>query len=193
MNPGSRDQSVMTTQLSASGLLITAPTNYKAVPSDEQVAFPVTVWNNTGAEVLVDLSLTGSATASLAKGDCLACVPQVIGPLRGGDLRIFAYSSSSIYVYVTDQAPFTVKATDTANPAASAAMTFNAPEAYTGSASANPATGLTVNPVPRNPVPRNPVPRNPVPRNPVPRNPTPGDPGRPSTRTSTGSRTTRWP
>ena len=132
VNPGSRDQSVMTTQLSASGLLMTAPTNYKAVPSGDQVAFPVTVWNNTGAEVLVDLSLTGNATASFAKEDCPDCAPQVIGPLRGGDLRIFAYSSSSIYVYVTDQAPFTVKATDKANSAVSAAMTFNAPEANTG-------------------------------------------------------------
>ena len=66
VNPGSRDQSVMTAQLSY-GLLITAPTNYKPVTVGTQVAFPMTVWNNTGADVTVDLALTGNATASFAK------------------------------------------------------------------------------------------------------------------------------
>ena len=177
VNPGSRDQSVMTAQLSY-GLLITAPTNYKPVANGAQVAFPMTVWNNTGADVTVDLALTGNATASFAKDP--ATSGEYVFPLKGGDLRIFAYSSSSIYVYVTnDPAPFTVTATvkPAPVPAVSAAMTFNAPAAASSGAYANQATVLTVaeNPVPRNPVPRNPVPRNPVPRNPVPRNYPPED------------------
>ena len=175
-NPGSRDQSVMTAQLSY-GLLITAPTNYKAVASGAQVAFPMTVWNNTGAEVTVDLALTGNATASFAK-DPPATAGEYVFPLKGGDLKIFAYSSSSIYVYVTRPgAVHGDREGQAGHPAVSAAMTFNAPAAASSGAYANQASALTVteNPVPRNPVPRNPVPRNPVPRNPVPRNYTPPD------------------
>ncbi len=175
LNPGSRDQSVMTAQLSY-GLLVTAPTNFKPVPAGTQVAFPMTVWNNTGADVTVDLGLTGNTTASFAKDP--ATSGEYVFPLKGGDLTIFAYSSSSIYVYVTDPAPFTVTARVKPALVVSAAMTFNAPGAASGGGTyMNQATALTVteNPVPRNPVPRNPVPRNPVPRNPVPRNYVPED------------------
>ncbi len=165
-NPGSRDQSVMTAQL-GSGLLITAPTNFKPVPAGTQVAFPMTVWNSTGNDMTFSLKLTGNAGASFAKDPPTS--GEYLFPLRDGELSIFAYSSSSIYVYLTDPAPFTVTAT---GGTLASSMTFNAPEANTGGTYANQATGLTVapNPVPKNPVPKNPVPKNPVPKNPVPKN-----------------------
>jgi hypothetical protein len=177
-NPGSRDQSVMTAQVST-GLLITAPTNYKPVTPGTQVAFPMTIWNNTGTDVTVDLDLTGNTTASFAKEACPTCNPVIPDELQDGDLTIFAYSSSSIYVYVTDPASFTVTARVKPALVVSAAMTFNAPGANNGGTYTNQAAGLTVteNPVPKNPVPKNPVPKNPVPKNPVPKNYTPSDGG----------------
>ncbi len=182
-NPGSRDQNVLTAEISL-GLRLTAPTNYKPFPSGvDVIEFPMTVWNNTGQDRQFELRFEGDPNASFAK-DARGDYPF---PLLDGAVKILPYSSSSLNVYAFDGEPVTVNVTEcdfedcdlaVANPL-TGSITFNAP-AYAPPAGSPSLTytssSVAVNPVPRNPVPRNPVPRNPVPRNPVPRNSTTGDP-----------------
>ena len=181
-NPGSRDQNVLTAEISL-GLRLTAPTNYKPFPTGvDVIEFPMTIWNNTGQERQFELAFEGDPNASFAK-DARGDYPF---PLMDGAVKILPYSSSSLNVYAFDGEPVTVNVTEcdfedcdvaVANPLIGS-ITFNAP-AYAppgGSPSLTyTSSSVAVNPVPRNPVPRNPVPRNPVPRNPVPRNSTTND------------------
>ena len=182
-NPGSRDQNVMTAHIST-GLLVTAPTNFKPFPAGAQrIEFPMTIWNNTGVDRQFGLDLMGNG--SFAK------VPSVDGsylyPLKEGGVTVFAYSSASVNVYALDGNKVTVNVTECgltncASPVTSpltGSISFNAPSA----APPNPtseftytASNIVVNPVPKNPVPKNPVPKNPVPKNPVPKNAITGEP-----------------
>lgn len=172
INPGSRDQNVMTAHIST-GLLVTAPTNFKPFQAPF-IEFPMTVWNNTGVDRQFDLDLLGTGSFAREPGDDYAF------PLTDGGVTVFAYSSASVNVYAFNGSPVTVKVTECSLSGCGAvsaplagSIQFNAPTAappggapaFTYSSSA-----IAVNPVPKNPVPKNPVPKNPVPKNPVPKN-----------------------
>ena len=171
INPGSRDQNVMTAHIST-GLLVTAPTNFKPFQAP-LIEFPMTVWNNTGADRQFGLALVGNGSFAKEPGGD----PPYQFPLKDGGVTVFAYSSASINVYAFDATPVTVKVTEcTLNGCGAVgspltgSITFNAPTAAPpGGAPAftYASSAIAANPVPRNPVPRNPVPKNPVPRNAV--------------------------
>jgi hypothetical protein len=170
-NPGSRDQNVMTAHIST-GLLVSAPTNFKPFQAP-LIEFPMTVWNNTGADRQFDLDLVGNGSFAKEPGGD----PPYPFPLKDGGVTVFPYSSASVNVYAFDGSPVTVNVTEcTLNGCAAVSspltgsITFNAPTAAPpGGAPAftYESSAIAANPVPRNPVPRNPVPKNPVPRNAV--------------------------
>ncbi len=174
LNPGSRDQNVMTAQVSL-GLLVTAPTNYKPFASP-LIEFPMTVWNNTGQDRQFELRIAGGSSASFAKEASVdGSYPF---PLQDGAVTVFAYSSSSIDVYAFDGNPATVNVTEcTLDTCASVptpltgSITFNAPSAVPPAGAASPtytSAAIAINPIPKNPIPKNPIPKNPIPKNPVP-------------------------
>ena len=184
LNPLSRDQNVNTAHIST-GMLITAPTNFKPF-EPPVIEFPMTIWNNTAVDRQFDLRLSGTGLFSFAKEASSEQPPAYAFPLTVGGVTVFPYSSVSVNVYAFDGAPVTVTATEcTVNGCAPVAtpltgsITFNATQAAPPGGTPEftyTSSDIVVNPVPRNPVPRNPVPRNPVPRNPVPRNAITGDP-----------------
>ena len=180
-NPGSRDQNVMTAHIST-GLLVTAPTNFKPFQSP-RIEFPMTIWNNTGVDRQFDLDLIGNG--SFAKEP--STDGSYVYPLKDGGVTIFAYSSASVNVYALDGNKVTVNVTECgltncASPVTNpltGSIAFNAPSAAPPGgtpAFTYSSSDIVVNPVPKNPVPKNPVPKNPVPKNPVPKNAATGEP-----------------
>jgi hypothetical protein len=141
VNYGSRVQSVMATKVTASGLQLTAPTNSKpfggALPvcggaaATPCVEFPMSVWNNTGTEREITLSLSSGSfakrpfDAGIDPGNAYAY------PLQAGKVTIYPYSSYSLNVYAFDDSVVTVTATAGTD---AAAITFNDPAVKAASA-----------------------------------------------------------
>jgi hypothetical protein len=144
VNYGSRVQSVMTAKVTASGLLITAPTNRKpfsgALPvcggaaHTPCVEFPMNVRNNTATKRVVTLTLAaGSASFAKRGWDPVLDAGSLTYsyPLQTGTVTIYPYSSYSLNVYAFDDNPVTVTASATPD---TAAITFNDPTVKAASA-----------------------------------------------------------
>ena len=154
-NPGSRDQNVMTAHIST-GLLVTAPTNFKPFQAP-LIEFPITVWNNTGVDRQFDLDLLGNG--SFAKEASLELPPAYPFPLVDGGVTVFAYSSASVNAYALDGNPITVRVTECSlNGCApvptplTGSMTFNAPAAAPPGGTPSytyTSSDIVVNPVPK--------------------------------------------
>jgi len=159
VNPGSRDQSVMTAQVSL-GLLVTAPTNYKPFVAPE-IEFPMTVWNNTAVDKQFELDVV-VGNGSFSKTDSTD---------KQGFVTIYAYSSSSVNVYAWDGSQVTVKVTDLTPAALTGWISFNSPGSAPPAGAPAPAytpSSIVVNVLPKNVLPKNAAPSNVLPKNPVP-------------------------
>jgi CARDB len=175
INPGSKDQSVMTAQVSL-GLLVTAPTNYKPFPSPAppgtEIEFPMTVWNNTAVDKRFELDIV-AGNGSFKKTD-----PSI----KQGFVTIYANSSSAVNVYAFDGLPVTVKVTEvlddpfgTPAPPASpltGSITFNSaqavPPAGTPAPTYAPPSITVTNLITKNLITKNPAPSALITKNPVP-------------------------
>ena len=154
VNYGSRVQSVMTAKVTASGLVLSAPTNRKpfsgalsacgGTAHTPCIEFPLNVRNNTGQAHTVSLAVSSVASCGLyplptcpsfAKRPWDSVLDTGTAtyayPLRTGTVTIYPYSSYSLNVYAFDDNPVTVTATATPD---SASYTFNDPAVKAASA-----------------------------------------------------------